>query len=172
VVILTQVDAPESTGLHVKMGSKVELMQAGIGHVILAHQSEDLRRYALEEWARETQRKKPAELDAHLAKIRRRGHETCASFQVKGVVNISFPVFGARGEAVAGLTVPYVKRLEDKIGVPDVVRALRIASRELSEAWVRTRLIPGPGAVRAGSAYHWEYHQKPTRAKDQELSHA
>jgi DNA-binding IclR family transcriptional regulator len=100
----------------------------------LAHQSEDLRRYALEEWACETQRKEPAELDSHLAKIRCCGHEMCTSYQVKSVVNISFPVFGARGEAIAGLTVPNVKRLEDNIGVPDVVRALRMASRELSEA--------------------------------------
>jgi DNA-binding IclR family transcriptional regulator len=171
VVILTQVDAPESTGLHVKMGSKVELMRAATGHVILAHQSEDLRRYALEEWARETQRKKPAELDAHLAKIRRRGHETCASFQVKGVVNISFPVFGARGEAVAGLTVPYVKRFEVKIGVPDVVRALRIASRELSEALganpVDSRPRREPGMLITGSIINSRQERKI-----RELSHA
>jgi DNA-binding IclR family transcriptional regulator len=87
MVILAQVDAPESTGLHVKMGSKMELMQSATGHVILAYQSEDLCWYALKEWARETQRKKPAELDARLAKERRRGYETCASLQVKGVVN-------------------------------------------------------------------------------------
>lgn len=134
VVILAQVDAPESTGFYVKPGSKVELMHAATGHVILAHQSEDLRRYALEEWARETQRKKPADLESHLARIQRRGHETRASYQVKGVVNISFPVFGARGEPVAGITVPYVKRIEDKIGIQNVVRTLRIASREISEA--------------------------------------
>jgi DNA-binding IclR family transcriptional regulator len=37
VVIVAQVDAPESTGFYVKMGSKVELMQASTGHVILAY---------------------------------------------------------------------------------------------------------------------------------------
>jgi DNA-binding IclR family transcriptional regulator len=36
-VIVAQVDAPESTGFYVKMGSKVELMQASTGHVILAY---------------------------------------------------------------------------------------------------------------------------------------
>jgi len=35
---------------------------------------------------------------------------------------------------VAGLTVPYVKRIEDRIGVPDVVEVLRAASRQISEA--------------------------------------
>ena len=142
MVILAQVDAPESTGFHVKIGSKMELMQSATGHVILAYQSEDLRRHALEEWARETQRNKPADLDARLAKVCRRGHEICASLQVKGVVNVCFPVFAARGEAVACLAVPYVKRLEDKIGVPEVVRALRISSGELSDALGATRLNP------------------------------
>jgi DNA-binding IclR family transcriptional regulator len=151
VVIVAQVDASESTGFHVKIGSKMELMQSATGHVILAYQREDLRRHALEEWARETQRKKPAELDARLAKVRRRGHETRASLQVKGVVNVSFPVFAASGEVVACLTVPYVKRLEDKVDVSDVVRALRLASSELSEALGANPVHSLPGPVRARS---------------------
>jgi DNA-binding IclR family transcriptional regulator len=134
VVIVAQVDAPESTGFYVKMGSKVELMHAATGHVILAFQNEDSRRRALEEWARESQRKKPADLDAHLAKIHRRGYERRASYQVTGVINVSFPVFSANGNAVAGLTIPYVRRIEDKIGIPDVVKVMREASREISEA--------------------------------------
>src|SRR5579875_455780 len=40
VVILAQVDSPESTGFYVKVGSTVDLMHAATGHVMLAHQSE------------------------------------------------------------------------------------------------------------------------------------
>src|SRR5579864_945150 len=47
VVILAQVDSPESTGFYVKMGSKVDLMQAATGHVILAHQTIEARNRAL-----------------------------------------------------------------------------------------------------------------------------
>src|ERR1017187_5560715 len=50
VVIVAQVDSPESIGFYVKMGSKVELMHASTGHVILAHQTEDACSRALEEW--------------------------------------------------------------------------------------------------------------------------
>src|SRR5271163_4016466 len=67
VVIVAQVDAPESTGFYVKMGSKVELMQASTGHVILAYLAEDARKRALEEWTRETKRKNPSDVDDHLA---------------------------------------------------------------------------------------------------------
>jgi DNA-binding IclR family transcriptional regulator len=49
-------------------------------------------------------------------------------------MNISFPVLNSQGTAVAGLTVPYVKRIEDTIGVPEVVAVLRKASQQISEA--------------------------------------
>jgi len=134
VVILAQVDSPESTGFYVKVGSKVDLMHAATGHVILAHQDEDSRRRAIEEWALETKKKEPGDLAEHLAKIRARGYERRASYEVTGVVNISFPVLNAQGNAVAGLTVPYVKRIEDTIGTAEIVASLRKASRQISEA--------------------------------------
>jgi DNA-binding IclR family transcriptional regulator len=134
VVIVAQVDSPESTGFYVKMGSKVDLMRAATGHVILAHQRVDAYHRALDEWSIQTKRRKPADLDAHLAKIRRRGFESRASYEVKGVVNISFPVLSAQGDAVAGITVPYVKRIQDKIGIPDVVKVLHVAARQISES--------------------------------------
>jgi DNA-binding IclR family transcriptional regulator len=134
VVILAQVDSPESTGFYVKVGSKVDLMHAATGHVILAHQDEDSCRRAIDEWTLETQKKKPADLDEHLAKIRARGYERRASYEVTGVVNISFPVLNAQGNAVAALTVPYVKRIEDTIGIQEIIVSLRRASRQMSEA--------------------------------------
>ena len=134
VVILAQVDSPESTGFYVKVGSKVDLMHAATGHVILAHQDRDSCQRAIDEWALETKKRKPADLDEHLAKIRGRGYERRASYEVTGVVNISFPVLNAQGNAVAGLTVPYVKRLEDTIGIPQIIASLRNASRHISES--------------------------------------
>jgi DNA-binding IclR family transcriptional regulator len=140
VVILAQVDSPESTGFYVKMGSKVDLMHAATGHVILAHQSEDARERAIDEWRSETKKRKPADLDEHLAKILARGHERRASYEVAGVVNISFPVLNVQGQAIAGLTVPYVKRIEDTISLAEVVNAMREASRKISEAMGATPL--------------------------------
>jgi DNA-binding IclR family transcriptional regulator len=134
VVILAQVDSPESTGFYVKVGSKVDLMHAATGHVILAHQSEDACERALEEWRLQTNKRKPSDLEQHLAKILARGYERRASYEVSGVVNISFPVMNVQGQAIAGLTVPYVKRIEDKIAPGDVIAAVRIASRKISEA--------------------------------------
>jgi DNA-binding IclR family transcriptional regulator len=151
VVILAQVDSPESTGFYVKMGSKVDLMHAATGHVILAHLSEDARERAIDEWRSETKKRKPLDLDEHLAKIFSRGHERRASYEVAGVVNISFPVLNVQGQAIAGLTVPFVKRIEDTISVAEVVRSLREASRRISEAMGATpqaKLAAKPRATR------------------------
>jgi len=134
VVILAQVDSPESTGLYVKVGSKVDLMHAATGHVVLAHLAPDACERAIMEWSAETDKKKPADLDEHLAKIRARGHEKRASYEISGVINISFPVLNSQGNAIAGLTVPYVKRIEDTIGPAEIIDALSRASREISEA--------------------------------------
>ena len=127
------------------MGSKVDLMHAATGHVILAHLSEDARERAIEEWRSETKKRKPVDLDEHLAKIRARGHERRASYEVAGVMNISFPVLNVQGQAIAGLTVPFVKRIEDTIGIAEAVTSLREASRRISEAMGATpQTKPGP----------------------------
>ena len=144
IVILAQVDSPESTGFYVKLGSKVDLMHAATGHVILAHQTEDECERTIQEWTLETRKKKPADLDSHLAKIRVRGYERRASYEVAGIVNISFPVLNSQGKAVAGLTVPYVKRIEDTVGIPQVIDALRTASQQISEAMGAMPLVETP----------------------------
>jgi DNA-binding IclR family transcriptional regulator len=149
VVILAQVDSPESTGFYVKMGSKVDLMHAATGHVILAHLSEDARERAIDEWRTETKKRKPVDLDEHLAKILARGHERRASYEVAGVVNISFPVLNVQGQAIAGLTVPFVKRIEDTISVTEIVRSLREASRRISEAMGATPPARLPSSARS-----------------------
>lgn len=134
VVILAQADSPEPTGFYVKVGSNADLMDAATGHVILAHQTEQARERTIQEWAAKTKKKKPADLDDHLAKIRQCGYERLASYRMASVTNISFPVFNAQGMVVAGLTVPYVKRMESTISAPEIVSALGMASRAISEA--------------------------------------
>src|SRR5665213_3114543 len=52
------------------------------GHVvILAQQDEDSWQRAIDEWTLETKKKKPADLDEHLAKIRVRGYERRDSYE-------------------------------------------------------------------------------------------
>jgi DNA-binding IclR family transcriptional regulator len=76
----------------------------------------------------------PRALAAHLARIRSRGYEERASYEVNGVINISFPFLDDRGRAVAALTVPFLQRIGDQATPATVREVLQKASALLSEA--------------------------------------
>ena len=132
VAFLAQVDAPTNLGFYVKVGSTADLMEAASGYVLLAHQPEDQRTSMLAEWGRVTGRVVPQDLQAHLSRIRSAGFEKRASYLVKGVVNISFPILDIRGSAVAALTVPFIQHLNSDIGPQAVTAALHAGAREIT----------------------------------------
>ena len=134
VVILAQVDTPSNVGFYVKLGSTVDLMEAASGYVILAHRDPAQRQTALAEWMRRTGRKKPRDLDAHLSRIHAAGFEKRASYLVKGIVNISFPILDERGSALGALTVPYIQYTGSRRNENYVVEALRKAATEITAA--------------------------------------
>jgi DNA-binding IclR family transcriptional regulator len=134
VTILAQVNAPTSVGFYVKLGSSVELMEASTGYVILAHQDDEHRARTLAEWKRLTGSELPADLQAHLARIKRQGYESRPSYKVRGVTNISYPIFDARGSAIGALTVPYIQHMDSIADASQVSACLKKASREVTAA--------------------------------------
>lgn len=133
VVILAQVNAPASSGWYVKAGSTVDLMQAATGYVILAYQRPEVRDLEILEWQRQTGKKIPKDLQVHLSKIQKQGYEERESYQVRGVVNVSFPILDDRGYSIAALTVPFFKRTGDQITTKDVQKQLRLCIQQISE---------------------------------------
>jgi DNA-binding IclR family transcriptional regulator len=134
VAILAQVNAPTSIGFYVKLGSSVELMEASTGYVILAHQDDEHRARTLAEWRRLTGEEVPADLPAHLARVKRQGFESRPSYQVRGVTNISYPIFDGRGSAIGALTVPYIQLIDGAADASQVSASLKKASREITAA--------------------------------------
>jgi len=134
VVILAQVNSPTNSGFYVKLGSVVDLMEAATGQVILAYQPVAARSQILVEWQREVRKSPPAALPAHLARIQKRGYEERASYQIRGVTNISYPIFGSGGSVVGALTVPYIQRLGATVETVDVRQMLEDACSRISLA--------------------------------------
>ena len=134
VVVITQVDAPSDAGFALKLGARIDLLNTASGHLILAFQSDEMRARSLAAWKRRTERPLPADLAEHLARIRKRGYEEMASYQVEGVVNISFPILNQHEEAIAALSVPFLPRIGDRVGPTRVKAALQTASHALSIA--------------------------------------
>lgn len=134
VVIVAQADSPISPGFYVKAGAVVDLMHAATGHVILAHLPPGVRERAVKAWSDRTGNHAPKDLEDRLQKIRHRGSEEHASYEIRGVTNISYPIFDERGSALAALTVPYLARIEGSTPLKDVHASMRAASAELTEA--------------------------------------
>lgn len=134
VVVVAQVDAPGKMGFSMRLGAKINVLNTASGHVILAFQSEDVRARALDMWMRRSRKPLPARLNRHLQEIRRRGYEELPSYQVHGIVNISYPILNQHGQAIAAMAVPFLAPVGDPIGAPQVKEALSRASEALSAA--------------------------------------
>ena len=149
VVIVAQADAPGNMGFSVRPGANIDLLNTASGHVILAFQSDEVRSRALGAWRLRSGKPIPAGLYRHLEQIRRRGYEELASYQVHGIVNISYPVLNQHGEAIAAMTIPFISRIGDSLGPPQVKQELRRASRTLSLAVSGRKLELPAGAAQA-----------------------
>jgi len=134
IVILAQVNPPTNLGFYVKLGSAVDVMEAASGYVILAHQSDEERARMVTEWKRRTGKQTPSDIEGHLKRIRRAGYEKRASYQVAGVLNMSFPVCDARGSALGALTIPYIEYSTQSMGQKEVVDSLKRATQEINGA--------------------------------------
>jgi DNA-binding IclR family transcriptional regulator len=132
VVVVVQADAPGNMGFSVRHGANIDLLNTASGQVILAFQSEEVRSRALGAWRLRSGKPIPAGLYRHLERIRRRGYEELASYQVHGIVNISYPALNQHGEAIAAMTIPFISRVGDSAGRRQAKQALRRASRILS----------------------------------------
>jgi len=133
VVILAQVNSPSNQGFYVKLGSTVDIMDSSSGYVILAHQDDAQRLRTIADWRRETGKRPPGNLTSHLDRLRKIGHERRASYLVKGITNISFPIFDDRAP-LGALTVPYVEHHRGSYDQADVIKALGEAAAEITAA--------------------------------------
>jgi DNA-binding IclR family transcriptional regulator len=133
-VILAQANTSSSIGFYVKPGSAIDLTEAATGQVILAFLPDEAQKHVLDEWKKQTGKAVPAGLKLELQKIRKNGHEKRASYQVRGVINLSFPILDAKNHAVAALTVPCIQRVHEEISMREVEQQLGETARAISAA--------------------------------------
>jgi DNA-binding IclR family transcriptional regulator len=132
VVIVSQVNAPTSIGFYVKLGSSVDIMDATSGFVILAHQTAEHRARSLADWKRRTGRDVPKDLPRHLSRLAKTGYELHDSYQVSGVVNISFPILNDQRSAIGALTVPFIRHVHSKQTPQEILGQVGEAAREIT----------------------------------------
>lgn len=133
VLVVGQVDSPGNNVMSVRLGARIEIWRASSGRVILAflppEALEDIfQRAPLPEGLQ------AAQIRTELADIRRLGFEVRDSFVVRGIVNISAPVFDHSGQAIAALTIPHLERVHAAVGFDECRRQLIATAADLSRA--------------------------------------
>ncbi|TGR38203.1 IclR family transcriptional regulator C-terminal domain-containing protein, partial [Mesorhizobium sp. M1C.F.Ca.ET.195.01.1.1] len=107
-------------------GSQISLFDTGSGHVLLAFRSREERQMMTSEHVRSTDKPaQPDEFFARLDQIRDRGYEMMASMQTAGVFNLSAPVRGSDGKAIAALSIPYIT-VVNAPSAPDITRTIEL----------------------------------------------
>ena len=118
ITVVAQVNGPGHWGLSIRLGVRVSLIDTASGHVMLAFQTEERRAEMLAEHQAQDGEQgvqgdgpmQPAELHTILERIRAQGFWQGASQQAFGVIDISMPVRGPQGQALAVLTCPFIQR--------------------------------------------------------------
>lgn len=125
-VVIAQQEAPNYWGISIRVGSHISLFDTGSGHVLLAFRSQEERQMMISEHVRSTDKAaQPAEFFARLDQVRDRGYEMMASLQTAGVYNLSTPVLGPDGRAIAALTIPYIT-LVNAAAAPDITLTIQL----------------------------------------------
>ncbi len=133
VLVIGQIDNPGYNIMSVRLGARVEAWRTSSGRVLLANQPEA--------WLTEFLATYPhpdgvpaAQLRRELTATRARRYEQMGSYVVKGVTNISAPVIGYDGAAVAAVTSPYVDRHFGSVPIETCRDRLLVAAGQISQA--------------------------------------
>ncbi|SAL73915.1 IclR family transcriptional regulator [Caballeronia terrestris] len=136
LLVIAQVDGPGTWGISVRLGSRVGLIDTGSGRVMLAFQSAEQREHML---AEHTKVKgeitlDPAVLEAAYQEICGDGFSRKDSQQTVGVTDVTFPLLGPSGQAIAALTCPYLRRIDEYVApsLDDATALLKDAAAGLS----------------------------------------
>ena len=110
-IVVAQVDTPDGVGFSVKIGAVLTMLKSASGRVLLAFQEpQELERLLAIAEPGTAEHKAAARM---IGRIRSQGFAFMRSNQFSGLEAISYPVLDLRGHAIAALTVPYVKRLDE-----------------------------------------------------------
>ncbi|MDY7578778.1 IclR family transcriptional regulator [Herbaspirillum sp. RTI4] len=117
LIVVAQVDSPERWAFGLKVGALVGLVDTASGYILLSFRDDAERGRMLAEHI-----KIEGELDVDTAQLLReiqdtkeRGFSMMPSKQIRGVTNISYPIFGEGKQSVAALNVPFIERIDKKV---------------------------------------------------------
>ena len=147
ILIIAQEDSPSFFNYHMSVGATFDLLETSSGRVLLAFQNEKERKRRLERrkfYMKNDKLSKESILDLKkienkfskntIYRIIKDRSEVVKSLQIKGVTNISIPIFDHTENAIAALTIPFVDRIvkKNELGILNVANLLKLYGKILS----------------------------------------
>lgn len=136
-LVIAREENPGTRGFALRVGAAIDLIRSCSGNILLAFGSEEATEQMLSRAA--ALRKEPighASLMARLQAIRARGYMQRESPVVRGVTDISFPIFGFGGELLAALTVPFLELIDGSqlVSLEEATAELKQTAEKISVA--------------------------------------
>lgn len=110
VLVVAQVDCPDNNITSVRLGANITIYDTASGRVLAAWMAQ-AKLAALIETAGNADTDRAQAFLADLPSVRDLGYCESASLTIRGVTNISAPVFDMSGTVVAAITIPFIQRL-------------------------------------------------------------
>ena len=110
--VVAQASCPGSWEFGLRIGARLDLRATGSGQLLLAFTDPDALAALRSRWAEAPGAGGPDPTDDSLAALRAAGHRIGPSGQVRGIEDVSVPVLGPDGFALAVLTCPFIDRLD------------------------------------------------------------
>lgn len=131
---IIHVDSPAPLGFRVRLGTSSPVARTASGRVLLAFQPPAMQAWTFEAMAASGI---PA---AELERVKERveaiveaGYEFVSGETFDGITDVSFPILNGKGEAVAALTMPFLKSVADKVPIDRAAAIQFEAAVKLSE---------------------------------------
>ncbi len=133
-IIIAQASPPNHWEFRARVGAQLDLFTTGSGTTLLAFQRPDQLAETLGGWGIADADARLRRIAPELAAIRRQGHRIGPSAQAVGVTDLSVPIHGPGGDAMAVVTCAYIEHPDDmRAGMRDATLASLLAlSRDLS----------------------------------------
>lgn len=142
-LVIVRQESPGLIGFAVRPGTPVDLFTSASGHVLLAFAEPD----EVEHLFSNVPAEEAARLQERFAQVRKKGCEAIDSPRVKGVRDVSFPVFGFDRRVTAALTIPFVTFLDGSqhVGADEARAMLEAAAERISEGLGYPASVSGDG---------------------------
>ena len=133
ILVVERAEAPISRTFSVKTGTSFSMTETASGRVLLTFQAA-AERAAFIARISETPGAEPSgeSLEHRLNAIADRGYEESVSDAVQGAVDLSCPILGHAGTALAALTIPFLHMRGNKMSQGDALAILRACADRIS----------------------------------------